>query len=189
MPAVLKPAALALAALGLPAAASAAPAQAKEVVPLLSTPDLGKAEGRCRPNEQGPALLVEVVGLKDRRGRIKLEVYPPNDPDFLQDDNILVYHNKTFRRVEEDVPRDGAVNLCVRVPGPGVYSLMLLHDRNANRKFDLTVDGVGFGGNPHMGWHRPKASAARITAGPGLTHLSIVLNYFQGLGMGPISGD
>ena len=31
--------------------------------PLIpSTPDLGKAEGRCRPGETGPALLVNVAG-------------------------------------------------------------------------------------------------------------------------------
>ena len=179
----------AFAALMMLAVAPANAAPAKEVVPLPSTPDLGKAEGRCRAGEQGPALLVDVVGLKDRAGRLKLEVYPSNDADFLQDDNILIYHGKTFRRVEEDTPKSGAVSLCVRVPGPGAYSVMLLHDRNSDRKFQWSSDGVAFGGNPHLGWHKPKSAAARVNAGPGLTRISLVLNYFHGLGMSPISGD
>ena len=39
--------------------------------PIRSTPDLGKAEGRCRSGESGPAFLVNVNGLKDRRGMLK----------------------------------------------------------------------------------------------------------------------
>ena len=38
---------------------------------LRSTPDLGQAEGRCRADEAGPAFLVEVAGLKDRRDLLK----------------------------------------------------------------------------------------------------------------------
>ncbi len=169
-----------------PAAANAAPP--KEVVPLPSSPELGKAEGRCRPNENGPALLVSAVGLKDRVGHLKLEVYPSNDADWLQDDNILLYHGKTFRRVEEAVPQSGTPGLCIRVPGPGPYSVMLLHDRNSDHKFQLSQDGVGFGGNPHMGWSKPRAASARVVAGSGLTRITIVLNYFHGLGMSPIHG-
>ena len=32
-----------------------------------SNPNLGKAEGQCRPNEAGPAVIVTITGLKDRR--------------------------------------------------------------------------------------------------------------------------
>jgi uncharacterized protein (DUF2141 family) len=168
---------------------AAAASSAKEVVPIPSTPELGKAEGRCRAEEPGPAFLVEVQGLKDRAGRLKLEVYPANDQDFLQDDNILIYHGKTFRRVEEVVPQSGPVVMCVRVPGPGTYSISLLHDRDSNRKFSWTIDGIGFASNPRLGWGKPHAAAARANAGPGLTRIGIVLNYHHGLGMSPIHGD
>ena len=176
----------ALAGLATPMVADAAPP--KEVVPLPSAPDLGKAEGRCRANESGPAFIVSAVGLKDRAGHLKLEVYPSNDTDWLQDDNILLYHGKTFRRVEEVTPQNGTPELCIRVPAPGPYSLMLLHDRNSDHKFQLSQDGVGFGGNPRMGWGKPRAAAARVVAGPGLTRITIVLNYFHGLSMSPIHG-
>ncbi|MBP6362649.1 MAG: DUF2141 domain-containing protein [Novosphingobium sp.] len=165
------------------------------VVPLLlaagpalrSTPDLGKAEGRCRAGESGPALMVEAVGMKDRTGKMKLEVYPANDQDFLADDNVLVAAGKTFRRVEVDTPDSGPVVLCVRIPGPGTYAVTLLHDRDSNRKFGWKIDGIGFSGNPKLGWSKPKASSARmLVKSGGVSKISIVMNYKSGLGVGPL---
>ena len=149
-------------------------------------PELGKAEGQCRPNEQGPAFLVDVVGLKDRTGMLKLEVYPSNNTDFLQDDNILLNAGKVFRRVEIEVPQSGNVTMCVRVPGPGAYSLSLLHDRDRNRKFGWTVDRIGFASNPRLGWSKPKAEATRAMASGGVTRIRIVMNYRHGLGVAPL---
>ena len=151
-----------------------------------SSPGLGKAEGHCRPGESGPALVLNVLGLKDRTGNLKLEVYPSNDADFLADDNVLINADKTFRRVEVAIPPQGTPQLCIRVPGPGAYSVVLMHDRNANRKFNWTIDGIGFPGNPKLGWSKPKAAATRIVAGPGLTRGVITLNYRNGLGMAPL---
>lgn len=154
---------------------------------LPSMPDLGKAEGQCRPGEQGPALLVDVVGLKDRRGRLKLELYPANDGDFLEDDNVLINAGKTFRRVEVDVPQSGPVELCIRAPAPGIYALSLLHDRDGNRKFGLSVDGIGFGGNPKLGWSKPHAAAASVAVGARPSRTRIVLNYRRSLfSFGPV---
>lgn len=154
---------------------------------LRSTPDLGKAEGRCRAGESGPALMVEAVGMKDRTGKMKLEVYPANDQDFLADDNVLVAAGKTFRRVEVDTPDSGPVVLCVRIPGPGTYAVTLLHDRDSNRKFGWKIDGIGFSGNPKLGWSKPKASSARmLVKSGGVSKISIVMNYKSGLGVGPL---
>lgn len=153
---------------------------------VQSHPDLGKAEARCRPGETGPAFLVSVDGLKDRQGNLKLEVYPSNDQDFLQDDNILINEGKVFRRVEVPVPA-GKVELCVRVPAPGPYSITVLHDRDSNRKFGLTVDGIGLSANPKLGLSKPKAAKTRVMAGPGLTHIDIIMNYRRGLfSFGPL---
>lgn len=153
---------------------------------MPSSPDLGKKEGQCRPGERGPSLLVSVAGLKDRQGHLKLEVYPADDQDFLADDNVLLGAGKVFRRIEVPVPPSGPVDLCIRVPGPGVYAVSLLHDRDGNRKYGWTVDGIGFSSNPKLGWSKPRAASVAFTAGPGPTRLSIVMNYRSGLGVAPL---
>ncbi|MFZ2998332.1 DUF2141 domain-containing protein [Sphingobium sp.] len=153
-----------------------------------STPALGKAEAQCRSNESGPAFLIDIVGLKDRSGLLKLEVYPANDRDFLQDDNILIAQGKAFRRVEVPVPSGDPVSLCVRLPGPGRYAVSVLHDRDGNHRFGLSVDGVGFGSNPKLGMGKPRASEAAIVAGASVTREQIVMNYRRGLlSFGPVS--
>lgn len=153
---------------------------------IPSSPDLGKAEGQCRANERGPALLVSPIGLKDRTGTLKLEVYPANDADFLQDDNLLIMAGKVFRRVEAPMPALGQPVVCIRIPTAGPYSVMLMHDRDSNHKFNWTRDGIGFAGNPRLGWSKPKAAVTQVTAGAGLTRVAIVMNYRHGMGVAPI---
>ena len=176
----MKPALLILA---MPLLLAAGPA-------LKSSPDLGKAEGRCRPGESGPALLVEATGLKDRTGNMKLEIYPANEQDFLADDNLLVAAGKTFRRVEVPVPQSGPVVLCVRTPGPGTYAVSVLHDRNSDRRFGWKIDGIGFSGNPKLGWGKPKASQSSVRVnGGGVSRIAVVMNYKSGLGVAPLKAN
>lgn len=165
-------------------AAGSAQAQTAFVSPSYR---IGMAEGECRAGETGPAVLVTIVGLKDRSGNMRAELYPANETDFLEDDKILARANKVFRRVEMPLPASGPVLLCIRVPAPGNYAMLLLHDRDANRKFGLSSDGVGFPGNPRLGLSKPKAAVASFAAGSGLTNLSIRLNYRRGLlSFGPL---
>lgn len=166
--------------------AAAAPTAAVKAIP--SSPDLGTAEGRCRPNESGPAFLVTLAGLKDRQGKVKVELYPNNDDDFLQDDNKLVAAGKTFRRVEMDVPQSGPVVLCIRAPAAGTYTMSLLHDRDSNGKFGLSIDGLGFPTDPKLGWSKPKARSALATTGNGPTRITVTMQYRKGLlSFGPLN--
>lgn len=156
------------------------------VAALASTPDLGVAAGMCHSDQQESHVLVEAVGLKDRSGRLKLELYPANNRDFLADDNVLVSAGKSFARVEVPVPASGQIVLCIRAPAPGRYALVLMHDRNANRRFDFRTDGIGFPGNPKLGWSKPSANAASLTIGPDEGVVRIVMNYLNGFAMRPI---
>lgn len=163
----------------LPLIAAAAPY-------IPSTPDLGKAEGKCRASESGPSFLVSVNGLKDRSGSLKVEVYPATEGDFLADDNVLVMAGKTFRRVVIDVPSSGTPVVCVRLPGAGRYGVSVLHDRDNNRRFSWRTDGIGFSANPKLGLSKPKAAKASVAAGNGPTRIDVVMNYQRGLGMRPL---
>ena len=98
---------LALAALTLPATA-----RAQDPV-----------DGACT-HGAGPKLYVNVTGLKDRGGRLKLELYPANEADFLKDDRDLKKEGKPFRRVWASTPASGTVTLCIRAPSEGQWALL-----------------------------------------------------------------
>lgn len=145
----------------------------------------GRQGADCRAAESGPAVNVNVIGLKDRRGKLILELYPDNDADFLQSDKLLIAAGKPFRRVPITAPSAGPVSICIRAPRPGRYALALLHDRDDNGKFGLSGDGVGFANNPKLGLRKPKAKDVALALGTGVRSISIVMNYRQGIGVGP----
>ena len=67
----------------------------------------------------------------------------------------------------------------------GYFALVLLHDLNANHRFNVSTDGIGFPNNPALGWSKPSAAATRAVAGPGLTRIRIILNYRHGFSFRP----
>ena len=142
---------------------------------------LGSDAAACSPGG-GPAILAEVTGLKDRKGRLKLELYPANEADFLEDDDKLIAAGKTFRRVWTGVPASGAVAICIRVPHPGRYALLLRHNRTGKDKFSFWSDGVGFRDARPIGRSRPDVAQAGVEAGAGVTHITIRMQYLRGLG-------
>lgn len=157
---------------------------------IRSSPELGVAAARCRAEESGPAVIVNVTGLKVRKGRVRAELYPARDGDFLGDDNVLVAAGKTFRRASVEVPASGPVRLCLRVPGPGTYSLAVIHNVDGGHKFSLSRDGAGFGGNPKIGLSKPSAQAASVSVGNGPTETNVVMNYRRGLfSFGPVAAN
>lgn len=140
----------------------------------------------CSSTSTTPAVLAWFDGLKDRKGQLRLELFPSNDDDFLEDDFVLIKAGKSFRRVELNTPATGPVAVCIRAPRPGTYSLALIHDRDGKRKFSFSVDGVGFPGDPKLGWSKPKASKAAVTIGNGVTEIHVTMKYFSGLGFSPV---
>ena len=134
----------------------------------------------------GPAIRVEVVGLKDRTGRLKLELYPANEADFLKDDHDLIREGKTFRRVWADPPKTGGVAMCIRTPAPGRYALLFTHDRDFRNKFDFWKDGAGFVSDQKLGRQRPKVGQAIVDV-KGVTPITVRVQYLKGLGFAPLT--
>lgn len=157
--------------------------------PIPSVPTLGVAEARCVIGDFHASVIVTAVGLKDRQGRLRVEVYPADPADFLADDNLLVAAGKTFRRAEIQIPQNGPAQVCVRLPGSGTYTMAVIHDRDSNRKFGALYDGIGFPGDPRLDWSKPTAAAASFVASSGVTSIRVTLNYRRGLAsFGPIKG-
>ena len=147
---------------------------------------IGSDAAACDGNE-GPAIRATIVGLKDRKGRLKLELYPANATDFLRDDRDLLKEGKVFRRVWAETPAAGPVEMCIRVPHPGSYGLFFTHDRDGKNKFNFWTDGGGITSNTRIGAAKPKISASTVEAGAGITSITIKAQYLRGLsGLSPL---
>lgn len=147
---------------------------------------IGGDAGACAAGG-GPAILASLSGLKDRAGIVKLELYPPNEKDFLAGDTDLITAGKTFRRIRIEIPASGAVEICMRVPRAGRYALLAIHDRDGKNKFNFFSDGAGFPSNVKLGMSRPKVAQALIDVGPGVASTAIRMQYLRGIsGFGPL---
>lgn len=131
-----------------------------------------------------PAMLVRVIGLKNRVGTLRLRSYGGNPATYFDKKAYL-------KRIEIDLPSTGAVELCLPVPRAGTYAVDLRHDVNHNEKSDR-ADGAGASGNPRVSLFdivfgkRPAADKVAVSVGNGVTVVQIVVNYLQGGSLKPI---
>lgn len=152
----------------------------------LSAEMIGEDAALCQ-DRRGPAVQVNILGLKDRAGEIWLELYPATETDFLRPDQDLVAEGKTFRRTRARPISLEPTAICIRVPRPGRFALTLRHNRTGKDKFSLWSDGIGFPGNQQIGRSRPTLSQAVINVGSGITITNIRLQYLRGLrGFAPL---
>lgn len=164
--------------------AAALGALAAIATPATAQP-LGSDAAACTANSS--AIQVNISGLKDRTGRLKLELYPATQDDFLKDDHDLIREGKVFRRVWVPMPASGPVVLCIKTPGPGKYALLFTHDRDGKNKFNFWKDGAGLPGNGKIGRSRPQLDQAIVNVGNGTTVTNVTVQYFRGLsGFGPL---
>ncbi len=156
-----------------PATTGAAPLQAEML-----------GDAGCESSE-GSAILVNIAGLKDRAGEVKLELYPATDADFLKDDRDLLKQGKVFRRVRVPTPKAGPVALCIRAPRPGRYALLFTHNRDGKNKFDYKIDGAGVPSNQRIGISKPKLAGAIVTVGERPVTATIRVQYLGLFGFSP----
>jgi len=150
------------------AAVAATPALARDDAPPLP----------CSAGDGGTAVSIEVDGFRDRAGGLRVQLYGDRPEDFLA-------KGKKLDRIDAPVTVAGPMHLCVPLPGPGTYAIVVLHDRNANHRLDVWSDGVGFSRNPRLRLAKPAYGDVVFEAGAGTQRLEIVLNYRQGLTVRP----
>lgn len=151
--------------------ASAAPAQAA----------LGPDAPSCRAGATDPAVLVNVSGFKHRGGKLRVQLYGSNPRDFLA-------KGKKLRRIDLPVTDAGAMKVCVAVPRAGNYAVAVRHDADGNGKSGWN-DGGGFSRNPKISLVdlKPSYNEVAIPVGNGVKPVDVVLNYRQGLKIGPVT--
>lgn len=155
---------------------------AQEIEPVTPAPVEENADVCPAPN-----VMVRVHGLKDRQGRLRVELYSDKPDEFLASRKILQAEGKFFRRVDAEIGEAETPEVCAPLPAPGRYTMAVLHDRNANGKLNVFSDGFGFPNNPKLGMKKPNADKATFTANEGETTLDVVMNYWSGFGAKPIS--
>lgn len=121
-----------------------------------------------------PRVLVDISGIESNEGQLRVQVYSDNPEDFL-------VSGKKVLRVE--VPsREQATSVCVTFPEAGIYSLAVLHDKNANGKADIFSEGFGFSNNPKLAFGPPEHEETLFEVEQGVKQMNVALTYYFQLG-------
>ena len=125
-----------------------------------------------------PALQVRVQGFKQASGTIKVTLYDP--ASYLR-------KGQSLRKIKVPVDGSGAVDICVAVPRPGPYAVVVHHDLNGNRDKDR-ADGGGYSRNPSLSITNLRPSFARtsVEVGSSPRLVPVELQYLRGLSIGPV---
>lgn len=133
--------------------------------------ELNNDLSRCASGK-GPVVLVNVRGIKESTGKIRVQSYPATPSAWLS-------KGRWLHRIETSASA-GSMNICVPVPAEGRFGIAVRHDRNGNGKTDISQDGGGFSNNPKISIFnlgKPSINKAAFVAGPGVTRITINMQY------------
>jgi len=122
--------------------------------------------------KSGPAALVTITGIKSSSGKIRVQSYRAIKSDWLK-------KGKWLNRIELPA-RAGTMQVCMPLPGPGIYGIAVRHDVNGNGKTDLSQDGGGMSNNPSINIFnlgKPSYKKTRFTVETGVRQLTIKMKY------------
>ncbi|VWX53788.1 DUF2141 domain-containing protein [Novosphingobium sp. 9U] len=126
---------------------------------------------RCESGD-GPAVLVNVEGVKSSAGKVRIQTYRGTSADWLQ-------KGRWLSRIE--VPaRAGRMTFCLPVPGAGSYAVAVRHDVNGNGGTDIRTDGGGMSNNPSINIFnlgKPSVSKTAFPVGNGVKAIRIEMKY------------
>lgn len=139
---------------------------------------VGKDASVCSAGK--PSLQVRVLGFKQATGTVKVTLYDP--AGYLR-------KGQSLRKVKVPVDGAGALDVCVAVPRPGPYAVVVHHDLNGNSDKDR-ADGGGYSRNPSLSVTnlRPKFAQTRVEVGSASRIVPVQLQYLHGLAIRPVRG-
>jgi uncharacterized protein (DUF2141 family) len=120
----------------------------------------------------GPAIQVNVRGIKGTSGKIRVQNYPATSAAWLA-------KGRWLHRMEARASAS-ALNFCIPLSASGKYAIAVRHDKNANGKTDISSDGGGFSNNPSinvLNLGKPSVGKVAFSAGPGVTTITVNLKY------------
>lgn len=131
---------------------------------------------RCAPGA-GPAVRVDVSGLKSADGLLIVRAYHARKGDWLK-------AKKYFAKIHEPA-RKGQMSVCVPVPAAGgQYAIAVQHDVAGNYQTSFSTDGAGMSNNPviktFLGFPRsPDVEQVAFAVGQGVTRIAIAMRYLN----------
>jgi uncharacterized protein (DUF2141 family) len=155
----------------------------KVMIPLVATTLLaiaGSAQaGSVVTNDmakcgagKGPAIQVNVRGIKGTSGKIRVQNYPATSSAWLA-------KGRWLHRIEARAS-GASLNFCVPLSASGKYAIAVRHDKNSNGKTDISADGGGFSNNPSinvLNLGKPAVGKVAFSAGPGVTTITVNMKY------------
>ena len=144
-------------------------AQTPATAPAAEAPFKVRQDGACTDSNGRPEIEVDISGIRDGGGNLRLNIYNDKPGEFLKKGKWIV-------RVDMPI-RPGSMAVCVWGPLPGTYGLVVMHDRNANGRYNLTRDGYGISTNPRLRLRKPKYEEAAFVVGPERTELAVMMKY------------
>jgi len=136
---------------------------------------LGDDGPACAVAAPGPAMRLSVAGFKDNQGILRVQLYSDKPEEYLE-------KGKKLKRIEVPVPDDATATaqVCMAVPAPGEYAIIVMHDRNGDGKASPFSDGFGLPGGEKMKLRKPKYEEGRVTVGKEVVDIAIDLQYLTG---------
>lgn len=149
------------------------------IIPASEHPPAGSVRPTIATEEQvqpcyakdmaGARALVNVLGLDNEEGNIRVQIYSDDPEEFLA-------NGKKLLRV--DVPVSSLdMQVCVTFPKPGTYAMVVMHDRNANGRADILTEGFGFSRNPRLMFSKPDHDEVAFAVPEGVIEMDVSLNY------------
>ncbi len=154
------------ASLALSTAVLAMPASAVTAGQKISN-DMSK----CRSGN-GPAVLVNLSGVKAASGKIRVQSYRGTKAEWLK-------KGAWISRIEAPA-KSNTMTFCVPMPASGTYGIAVRHDVNGNGKTDISKDGGGMSNNPSINIFnlgKPSYKKTKFTVGNEVKSINIKMKY------------